>query len=425
MDSKLTFTRIYLALVRRLHFLVVLALMVPFLCLTVTFGMSPARAARAGECLLPLYALTLTLAIPASFMYLLQEKVKNLGLYLLCCVPVAFGYLAALCYLEMGIGVSVRGAEQIPQALILLLFLLDAIRMRTNDNSRKKAKAQNDHSWTGDLYLLPLPSLVILLPFALFYVTALFLHSNEFAQTALVGSILYFFLVLPWHVLERKESFLESRHHISQIPSHRIGSLQAAALLRVLVPCALMAAAALMTSSGRHFLDLPRLPVEFFSKPEGVVYQPDPFVRFLIALGILKRGQLPPAWLHHLIVFVENVLTIFMTVFIVWLCFLAIRSLYRRFRRVEEADSPSLSTDGSGDEHISLRKKPRPERLSREQNSIRRRYRRTILRALGTPPEPGDTPSMMEQRANLPDTPETHALHEDYELARYSDHSHP
>ena len=420
MKQKHSFTELYIALVRRLHFVFVLALMVPFLCLTVTFGMSPARAALAQACFLPLYALTPTLAVPASVMYLLQEKVKNLGLYLLCCVPVAFGYLAALCYLEMGIGVSVQGAEQIPQALILLLFLLDAIRMRTNDNSRRKAKAQNDLSWTGDLYLLPLPSLVILLPFALFYITALFLHSNAFAQTALVGSILYFFLVLPWHVLERKEAFLESRHHISQIPSRRIGKLQAAALLRVLIPCALLAIAALLTSGGRHFLDLPRLPVEFFSKPDGVVYQPDPFVRVLIALGLVKRGQPPPAWLPHLIVFVENVLTIFMTVFIIWVCFLAVRSLYRRFRKVEETGSPTLSRDGSGDEHISLRKKPRPEHLTREQNTIRRRYRRTILRALGAPPEPGETPTMMEQRANLPDTPETRTLHETYERARYS-----
>ena len=392
MKQKHSFTELYIALVRRLHFVFVLALMVPFLCLTVTFGMSPARAALAQACFLPLYALTLTLAVPASVMYLLQEKVKNLGLYLLCCVPVAFGYLAALCYLEMGI-------------------------------SRRKAKAQNDLSWTGDLYLLPLPSLVILLPFALFYITALFLHSNAFAQTALVGSILYFFLVLPWHVLERKEAFLESRHHISQIPSRRIGKLQAAALLRVLIPCALLAIAALLTSGGRHFLDLPRLPVEFFSKPDGVVYQPDPFVRFLIALGLLKRGQLPPAWLHHLIVFVENVLTIFMTVFIIWVCFLAVRSLYRRFRKVEETGSPTLSRDGSSDEHISLRKKPRPEHLTREQNTIRRRYRRTILRALGAPPEPGETPTMMEQRANLPDTPETRTLHETYEQARYSGHT--
>ena len=75
MKQNHSFTELYIALVRRLHFVFVLALMVPFLCLTVTFGMSPARAALAQACFLPLYALTLTLAVPASVMYLLQEKV--------------------------------------------------------------------------------------------------------------------------------------------------------------------------------------------------------------------------------------------------------------------------------------------------------------------------------------------------------------
>ena len=75
----LTPSKVYTALVRRLHFLVLLSLIVPCFCLFVTYGMNDEDAARACSHLLPLYLLTLTLAVPASFMYLLQEKVKNLG----------------------------------------------------------------------------------------------------------------------------------------------------------------------------------------------------------------------------------------------------------------------------------------------------------------------------------------------------------
>ena len=167
----LTPAKIYIALVRRLHFLVLLALMVPCYCLIVTYGLPAGEAETARSHLLPLYALTLTLAFPAAFTYLLQEKVKSIGTFLLCACPVMVLFLAGLCYLEMHLSLSILGGEQLPQALILVLYLFDAIRMRTNDNSRKKAKMQEDHSWMGDLYLLPLPALRLLIPFAAVYFT--------------------------------------------------------------------------------------------------------------------------------------------------------------------------------------------------------------------------------------------------------------
>lgn len=417
-----TLSKLYIALVRRLHFLVLLSLIVPCYCLIITFGMSGQEADAACAHLLPLYAFTLTLAVPASFLYLLQEKVKYLGTFLLCALPVSFLFLAGLCYLEMGLGFSIRGGEQVPQALILLLYLFDAIRMRTNDNSRKKAKAQEDHSWGGDVYLLPLPSLLLVIPFAVIYVCALFLHSNEIAQTSLVGAILYFFLVLPYHVLSRREAYLESRHHISRIPFRQIARLQGAALARVLIPCALLAAAALMTSGGRHFLDLPKLQLEYANTdPYGGFYEENYLLRELMKLGLLEKGAPPPQWLVGLFAFIENVLTIFMTAVLAYAIWLIARSLYLRFRKFSEEDTPASSLGESQDEHIRLKKK----RSDKEPlfgiggNPVRRRYRRTILRYRVSPPQPCETPSMMEQLAGLPDTPQMRELHEDYERARY------
>ena len=419
-------SRVYLILIRRLHFLALLALNVPCYCLIITHGLGGPEADAARAHLLPLYLFTFALAIPASYQYFLQERVKNLGSFLLCALPVSFLCLAGLCYLEMGLGISIMGGEQIPQALILLLYLFDAIRMRTNDNSRKKAKAQEDHSWGGDVYLLPLPALPFEIPFAAVYICALVVHSNALAKTALVGAILYFFLVLPYHVLSRREAYLESRHHISRIPVRGIARLQGAALARVLIFCALIAAAALMTSGGRQFLDLPKLGLNYRKiDPYGGFYEVSRLLRLLISLGIIKRGAPPPQWLVSLFAFIENVLTIVMTAVLAYAVWLILRSLYLRFRKFGEKEEEAASLGESQDEHVSLKKKRSaagPFSGLRE-NPIRRRYRRTILRSRRTPPDPCETPAVMEERAGLSGTPQMQELHESYERVRYFDNS--
>lgn len=414
-------TKIYLALVRRLHFLVLLALLVPCLCLIATFGLPEEAATQYSACFLPLYALTLSLTLPVSFMYLMQEKVKNLGAFLLCVCPVSFLFLAGLCRLEMGLGLSVRGAEQVPQALILLLYVLDAIRMRTNDNSRRKARLQEDHSWRGDLYLLPLPALPLLIPFAAIYVSALFLHSGELAHTALVGAILYFFLVLPYHILSHKEAYLESRHHITRIPARQIARLEGLALARLLLPCAGLAVAAILSSGGRRFLDLPPFPLDLGSivRHRGV-YSLSPLWRLLSVLGLYQPGEPVPAWLDQLIDFMENVLTVFMTAVFAYFFWIGIRSLWRRFRRMAQEDGARTMIGEAQDEHVSLKKPRRRQDSGRGLSPVRRRYRRTILRALGEPPKPWETPSMMEERARLAGTEAMRELHESYVQDRYA-----
>lgn len=412
----------YTALVRRLHFLVLLAVLVPLFCQIVTSGMPPQQAQEAFSRFLPLYGMTLTLALPAAFFYFLQVKVKGLGLFLLCAVPAAVLALAVLFFLEEALSLSVLGAEQVPQALILLLYLLDAIRMRTNDNSRRKAKAQGDHSWRGDLYLLPLPSLVILLPFAVLYLGALFLHSDDFAQVNLIGAILYFFLVLPYHVLVRREDYLESRHHVNRIPRSLIARLHLAHLIHVLIPCALIAAVALMSAGGRHFLDLPKLQLALFSDPDrSGMYRDNALYRELMALGYLHQDAHPPQWLLSLFSIIENALTVLLTALIFYGIWLGIRNLARQFRKEYEKIPAALPAGAMADEHVSLKTERRPEDADPQGRSIRRRYRRIIRRFRGGPPAPYETPSMMEERSHLPDTPAMQKLHDDYERARYAE----
>ena len=415
---------LYITLVRRLHFLLPLSVLVPVFCQIITSGMDPRQAASASDCFMPLYFLTLTLALPAAFSYLMQEKAGNFGLFLIGAVPVSVLYLIALFWLEDKLSLSVLGCEQVPQALIVLAFLLDAIRMRTNDNSRRKAKAQGDHSWAGDSYLLPVPSLTILLPFALIYLAALFLHSHALAQVCLVGAILYYFLVLPYHVLVRRKAYLESRHSISRIPDRTIARLQNTAIVQMLLPAALIAAAALMTAGGRYFPNLPEFALEPLLQRESFTsYEQNALLRELIALGLLEKGTPPPQWLVSLLDFLENALTIILTVVLLYALWLGIRSLIRRFRREYAEDTAPSYLSRSGDEHVSLKDPLRKAARRQEENTIRRKYRRTILRFRGAPPQIYETPSMIEAEAQLPDTPAMHTLHEAYEKARYGNSS--
>ncbi len=424
MKTALSPSKLYTAIVRRLHFLVLLALLVPCFCLVITFGMSREDAASALSCFLPLYFLTLSIALPASFMYLLEKKIPNLGVFLLCACPVCLLYLAGLFALEGWLSLSIQGGEKVPQALILLLFLLDAIRMRTNDNSRRKAKVQEDHSWTGDMYLLPLPSIAITIPFAVIYIGALFLHSHELAQTALVGVILYFFIVFPCRVLTGRDEYLEGRHHVSRVPGNRISRLLRQYLAGVLIPCVLLAAAALVTAGGRHFLNLPKFRPDIFNAPDNrVMYEESALLRELLAAGSADGGAAPPAWLLSLLDFIDNALTVVLAGIIFYVIWVGVRSLIIRFRRQDGDSGKPPSPGAAADEHISLKTSGKTVPATLTEGRIRRRYRRTILHFRGQAPDPYETPSLMEERSRLPDTPGMRSLHEEYERARYGPNS--
>ncbi len=381
MKKPVSLSKLYIAGVRRLHFLVPMAVLVPFFCRITTLGLDADEVAAAAATFVPLYGLTLTLVLPAIAIYLVQEKVSSLWVFLLCACPIALLYLAGLFACEDALGLSINGSEKIAQALILLAFFLDAIQMRTNDNGRKKAKNENDISWRGDEYLLPLPALQFLILFVLFYVGALLFHSHELAHVALTGSILYFFLVFPYLLLYRKEDYLEDRHNVHRIPSELIARLQGRSLLRVLTPCALFAAAAVMTSSGRQFLTLPKIT---YSGSDGPMYSPF-LMRYwmrneMFEMELFKKGAPPPKWLTEIFYFLDNVVTLLVLALAAYALYRGVRGLVIRFGYSYKAPQVSTLRALAADEHTSL-KKPHPTRTPLQPgDSVRRRYKKTILR---------------------------------------------
>ncbi len=420
MKHRLSFTKLYIKGVRRLHFLVLLALCVPFFCRIASLGSDDPAVSRAQEAFIPLYALTLTIILPAVLIYLLQEKASSLGIFLLCTCPLAILYLAALFALEKSLGFSVNGSERIPQALIMLSFLLDAIRMRTNDNSRKKAKDDNDISWTGDQYLLPLPALQYLLMFAFFYIAALLFHSHELAFVSLFGAILYFFLVFPYLMMLRKEQYLENRKNVQRIPTELIARLQGTSLIRALIPCALFAAAALLTSSGRRFLNLPRIVLEGTgSYSFGPLMPGCKMMRKWLPIDLGNRGGPPPQWVMDLFEFIDNVVAILILALAAYAFYRGIRGIVIRFRYHGSPEIRAASSRHTVDEHVSLKKERPGFSFRRPVNAVRRKYMKTILHYRKEAPDISETPAKMELLAGLPDTLQMRTLHEDYESVRY------
>ncbi len=421
----MSFSKLYIKGVRRLHFLVLMALFVPFFCRITTLGLDEQAAADAVQTFIPLYVLSLSIVLPAAMIYLIQEKASSIWTFLICACPMVLIYLSLLFWADNALGLNVNGSEKIPQALIVLMYLLDAIRMRTNDNSRKKSKDDNDLSWVGDQYLLPLPALQFLLLFALFYVLALLFHSHELSFTALIGSIMYFFLVLPYLMLLHREEYLENRHNVHRIPTELIARLQGISMARVLIPCSLVAIAALMTSSGRRFLDLPKIVFESSYTPFR--YHPLPrcgLMRVLKEMEIGKRGGPPPQWLMDLLEFVDNIVAMLILALIAYAFYRGIKGIVVRFNYKNRPDSPLTRKVQTTDEHISLKKERKRFTFREPSNSIRRRYKKTILHYRKEAPEIHETPSRIEALAGLPDTPQMRILHDEYEAARYGRSSH-
>jgi hypothetical protein len=92
-------------------------------------------------------------------------------------------------------------------------------------------------------------------------------------------------------------------------------------------------------------------------------------------------------------------------------------------RNIDYEQCHHPSPGAAADEHISLKSSGKTAPATLTEGRIRRRYRRTILHFRGQAPDPYETPSLMEERSRLPDTPGMRSLHEEYERARYGPNS--
>ena len=413
-EQKISFSAFYLRAVRRLHMVPALALFAPLLCALMNYALEESGAA--GEVsIFPLYLSSLFLVIPAALLHLAEHCSKKLILYVISGVVITALVMAGFVWAGSISGTAPGPAIAADLAAILLVFF-DAMQIHNNDNRRRIARLEEDPSWSGDSYLLPQPSFPVLSWFVIVYVFSLFLHSTGLGTAALAGAILYFFLIFPYRVLRGRENYLENRKHVSSVPLAGISHLHNRTIPEVLIPCGLVAVVSLLTAGGRRFLDIPLFPA-MEDLPFGNAPMMESWVRQQMEImNLIEDGAPPPAWLLTALTWIENAITVLAVFLVLWALAAMLLTAARRFGMIVPEERRKKAQEDE-DEHTSL--KPASGRMSREAAGIRRRYRRTILRARGHAPGISETPDEMERLSDLRDTPEMKALHEEYERVRY------
>ena len=415
------FWPVYTASVRRLHMTVVFATFLPGIALAIQIMEGQGTLPKGADSALPAcFALELFLIFPAAILYLGERKIRGLGLFLL----LGLFDLTAVFYLSAFIETQLLhshypGLAPVLNSLLCLLFLFDAIRMRINNNERARARRENDPSYQGSFSFLPEPHLLHLLWFLLLYISGMSAKSSAFCSVALLGAILYFFLVFSYFYLTEREKYLNSMIGMRSMPTGRIRRTTDAFLLIMLLLGTFFAILAVLLSDHRLYIDLSRLRFSTGMEqiyPAEEMMMTNPFLQYLMALS--EGGKPLPAWFIRVIDLFWDALEILAAGLILYGLFRAVLSTFRSFRGVDEENGdeiiPLASEEKSGIREMKL-EKPR----SREESRIRKRYKKTILRYRKMPPEPSETPSEMEEKAGLPKTEEMAKLHRDYELARY------
>lgn len=328
-------------------------------------------------------------AVPTALCYYAIKRLPALWQFL----PCALG-LCALSWLLLG---HPGGAA------LMAVMCLFRIRVRLAEEDEGPIQSFFDR-----------PTLPLLSLFAAFFLLSAVLAVPDLQKLSLLGGVLYLLLCLIHHGLARVEAYLRLNKDMNSLPARRIrrmaggaalaGVLLAALLLlppalldrgslRITLPEAQQGAAPIeagidSTSGGGQpmDMDLSQLVGEpTWQMPEYVSY---------IFIGLLGAGALAIA-------------------------VLGVASFLRNFR-ASYTDSRDVIQYLSREDQDQVQqlelglRKPRLWDWSNEAN-IRRRYRRTVLKAGKEPPKAWHTPSQLEQEAGL-DMPELHAA---YERARY------
>ncbi len=412
--------KIYTTAVRRLHFLLPLATLVPCICQIVFIGMKDAaKTEYAAKIMMPLYLESLLLALPVSLVYYAKDKMKKLWEFSLCAAMTVAIFILIAPMIAALTGINTGGVGQAVCLALLIIFVVDAVQMRLSDNERIRSKRDADLSWTGDQYLLPKPSFWWLLWFGILYIASLFLHNTQLGNIALTGAIFYFTIVYIYVSLDRKEDYLSKRRGVSGIPEESMSRLYRRRIISVVIPSALVGVISILTGSGRRFLDLPVIRYTVNINRTG--QQDFPICDLMLRLQLMdlqKRSAPPPQWIITLIDLLENALSVAAFALLFWAVWKILTAVARNFR-TEVQDEDRWKEVGVRDEHTSLLKK----RSAREKGpgNVRRKYRRTILRARGQAPGISETPAQMEALSGLAGDPGMEKLHTEYELERYGD----
>ena len=235
-------------------------------------------------------------------------------------------------------------------------------------------------------------------------------------KLALLGGVLYLLVCLGFRGLERLDRYLILNQDMHNLPARQIQRTSGAAVLaQVLLAAALLLPLALSSDGGIRY-QLPQFngaqvyPQQQEEQQEQNMEEPAMMDMDMDKLAPYATWQIP-AWVTYIVIG-------FMGVAMLLFVLVMLRQLLRDFRHsyTDNRDYVQYLTK-EGDTATTIENPPRrPSVWDRSPNAaIRRRYRKTILKAAKDAPSPWMSPEEAEAHAGV-DAP---TLHYVYEKARY------
>lgn len=372
----------------------------------------------AGKTPAELLAESLWLIFPAVLSWVFIRAIHSLIVYLLCSFIV--------CALLAGLSHSVLTV--LLAAFILLVRCGTRIKKGHIKRLMMEMPGEAGAQLSRELWEIPTfldrPVPGHWAAFAFYYAICFITKRDDLLKWIFYLLLADVFVCFLFGYLESMWDFIRENSKIANLPVHSIQKVSKILLLisvillgLILLPSALY---------GREPLTALRdniKPGKFTPPTEEILEEerPDNFTGSNLDM-IAGTPTEPPAWL----IAVTNV---FMYLIVLAAAAALLNAIYRACRNAlsyfsqdEEDEIIFLGTE----ETDSLRRGTRPGRAQKERRTspnqkIRRIYKKTLRRSLKERPAGWETPSELEEKADLPQDAATAHLHSLYEKARYSD----
>lgn len=337
----------------------------------------------------------LLFAVPAELSYEFVRRTKALWQFLLISV-----LLCGLSFLLTGHAGGV---------VLTALLCLFRVRARL---------AEEDEGPTRSLF--DFPTYPFLFLFAAAFADSALTAYPPLQKLSIVSAVCYFLLCMAYKGLERVDDYLTLNQAMHNLPARRIQRLAGVAVLLWVALAAVLLVPAL-GARGDVVFTIPEITRDRVQaeaiEPAGQGPSGD-MASYLALLAQGEEGWQIPPWVMELIFGVISVAALLALAVAV---FLGIRKLLRDYRRsytdnrdlVQHLDSSE--DPGGSDSRSSVRGRRLPVWDRSPNATIRRRYRRVILKAGKETPRRCLTPAELESWAGV----ESPRLHQLYEKARY------
>ncbi len=373
----------------------------------------------------PLYFKSLLILFPVAATDFAICKAKSLTAYLFSSLGI-FSLTAMLSWLlgpilskdSMFTGYSMLIWVE---TLFLIICRYSIHRKRQTEYLNFQAGEENEVSF-GDFLKdgqtsLDKPQLSLVSLFVAAYVFGLFCQNPTLCNITLSGTICYLFLFLLYTYLQKTEEYLSLHKRVRGVPRKRIYGIGRTMFLLLSLMLLLGIIPGLLSINARKYKDIRNLYGSLNITYENEEMETESMMAdpwFTNLEGIEPKE--PPKWLDDLFTLIISACGLAFVVFVGK----TIRQAFLDFRNGSEENGDIVENlKDEPEEKISSLFLRRKAGESRDVYSIRKKYRRMILRSRKEVPMAWESPAEMEDKAGLGQDEKMQKLHREYEKARY------